>query len=264
MIRRRTHRRALGVTATALALALAGSTARAQGPAVLTGTIRDTVSEVPVPGAVVTVTSPSLQGEQPAVTDASGHYRIAGLPPGTYLIRIDKADYRPFARPQVDLRIDTTIRYDGQLLPETRRSDDIVIAPPAPGIDVGSSGTGVHVGADFMARIPLGPPGSKGAVTRSSSRRGKRARSWPRSTSSTCSISRPRWRAISASRSTASAPSTAARRRIFRDSRPRTARRSIPTTRTPASASRSPISLHARFDSVSPPRSEGAPRFHEQ
>src|SRR4051812_41542963 len=109
MIRIRTHRRALGVAATALALA--GSTAHAQGTAVLTGTIRDTVSSAPVSDAVVTVTSPSLQGEQAVVTDTSGHYRIAGLPPGTYLIRIDQADYRPFARPQVDLRIDTTIHY---------------------------------------------------------------------------------------------------------------------------------------------------------
>jgi carboxypeptidase family protein/TonB-dependent receptor-like protein len=167
MIRIRTHRRALGAAGAALAIALAGSTARAQGTAVLTGTIRDTASTAPVPGAVVTVTSPSLQGEQTVVTDASGHYRLAGLPPGTYLIRIDKEAYRPFVRPQVTLRIDTTIRYDGQLLPETLRSDDIVVVDPAPGIDVGSSGTGVHVGADFLGRIPLGPPGSKGAVTRS-------------------------------------------------------------------------------------------------
>lgn len=167
MIRIRTHRRALGVAATALVIACSGSTALAQGTAVLTGTIRDTVSTVPVPGAVVTVTSPSLQGEQTVVTDASGHYRIAGLPPGTYLIRVDKADYRPFARPQVNLRIDTTIRYDGQLLPETIASDDIVVTAPPSVVDVGSSGTGVHVGADFMARIPLSSPSTKGAVTRS-------------------------------------------------------------------------------------------------
>ena len=168
MIRIRTHHRALGVAATVLIIACAGSTAQAQGTAVLTGTIRDTVSTVPVPGAVVTVTSPSLQGEQTVVTDASGHYRIAGLPPGTYLIRVDKADYRPFARPHVNLRIDTTIRYDGQLLPETLQGDDVVvITPPASVIDVGSSGTGIHVGADFLARIPLGSPGTKGAVTQS-------------------------------------------------------------------------------------------------
>jgi outer membrane receptor protein involved in Fe transport len=167
MIGIRTQRRALGVAATALSIVLAASAAEAQGTAVLVGTIHDTVTTAPVPGAVVTLTSPSLQGEQTVVTDASGHYRIAGLPPGTYLIRVDKAAYRPFARPEVDLRIDTTFRYDGQLLPETLTSEDVVVPLPAPGIDVGSSGTGVHVGADFLARIPLGPPGSKGAVTRS-------------------------------------------------------------------------------------------------
>jgi hypothetical protein len=167
MIRIRTHRRALGVAGAALAIVVAGSPVHAQGTAVLVGTIRDTATTVPVSGAVVTVTSPSLQGEQTVVTDASGHYRIAGLPPGTYLIRIDKEAYRPFARPEVALRIDTTIRYDGQLLPEGIVSAAVVIPAPAPAIDVGSSGTGVHIGADFLGRIPLGPPGSKGAITRS-------------------------------------------------------------------------------------------------
>ncbi len=167
MIRIRTFRRAPGVAGTALILGLVGSAAHAQGTAVLVGTIRDTASAGPVSGAVVTVTSPSLQGEQAVVTDASGHYRLAGLPPGTYLIRVDKAEYHPFARPQVSLRIDTTIRYDGELLPETLVGDAVVVTDPAPTIDVGSSSTGVHVGADFVGRIPLGAPGSKGAITRS-------------------------------------------------------------------------------------------------
>lgn len=167
MIRIRTHRRALGVAGMVVAILGAPAAALAQGTAVLTGTILDTESKVPLPDAVVTVTSPSLQGEQTVVTDASGHYRIQNLPPGTYVIRIDKEAYRPFVRPQVTLRIDTTIRYDGQLLPEALRSDEIVVSDPAPVVDVGSSGTGVHVGPDFMGRIPLGAPGSKGAGTRS-------------------------------------------------------------------------------------------------
>src|SRR5689334_441408 len=114
MIRIRTHRRALGAAGTILAILGAPAAALAQGTAVLTGTIIDTASKIPLPDAVVTVTSPSLQGAQTVVTDASGHYRIQSLPPGTYLIRIDKEAYRPFARPQVNLRIDTTIRYDGE------------------------------------------------------------------------------------------------------------------------------------------------------
>ena len=102
MIRIRTHR--LGFAATALVVACAAKAARARGTAVLTGTIRDTVSTVPVPGAVITVTSPSLQGEQTVVTDASGYYRLAGLPPGIYLIRIEVA-------PGGEM-----VRYDAQIL----------------------------------------------------------------------------------------------------------------------------------------------------
>jgi len=167
LIRIQTHRCALLSAWTALALVGAEAVALVQGAAVLTGTIVDTESRAPVADAVVAVTSPSLQGEQHAVTDASGHYRIDGLPPGTYQIRIDKEAYRPFLRPQVNLRIDTTIRYDGELLPSALASAEVLVTAAAPVIDVGSSGTGVHRGQDFLGRIPLSPPGSKGAVTRS-------------------------------------------------------------------------------------------------
>lgn len=167
MIRTRTNCRALCVAGTALAVVCAPTLAQAQGTAVLTGTILDADSRSPVADAVVAVTSPSLQGEQAVVTDASGHYRLQGLPPGTYQIRIEKAAYRPFLRPLVTLPINTTIRYDGKLLPETLQGDEIVVTEPAPLVDVGSSSTGVHIGADFLARIPIGPPGSKGSVTRS-------------------------------------------------------------------------------------------------
>src|SRR5262245_49701284 len=47
-----------------------------QGTAVLTGTVVDASTKKPIPDAVVTVTSPSLQGWQTVVTDSSGSYRV--------------------------------------------------------------------------------------------------------------------------------------------------------------------------------------------
>ena len=58
----------------------------------LTGTIVDTATNKPLADAVVTVTSPALQGEQIVVTDASGAYRIPNLPPGDYTLRVDRYD----------------------------------------------------------------------------------------------------------------------------------------------------------------------------
>src|SRR6185503_11530453 len=73
---------------------LAGSSALAQGSGVVTGKVQDAASNKPLGDAVVTLTSPALQGEQTVVSDGSGSYRIPNLPPGDYTLRIDKDSYK--------------------------------------------------------------------------------------------------------------------------------------------------------------------------
>src|SRR5262245_5519115 len=53
----------------------------------LSGVVKDP-EDLPLPGATVTATSPVLQGERQAVTDAIGAYIIRGLPPGTYTVLV--------------------------------------------------------------------------------------------------------------------------------------------------------------------------------
>jgi hypothetical protein len=53
----------------------------------LSGVVKDP-EDLPLPGATITVTSPVLQGERQAVTDAIGAYIIRGLPPGTYTVLV--------------------------------------------------------------------------------------------------------------------------------------------------------------------------------
>ncbi|MGK4007469.1 TonB-dependent receptor [Sorangium sp. So ce1036] len=151
----------------ALAGALSSTTAFATGSAVLTGTVIDAATNQPTPDVVVTVTSPSLQGEQVVVTDSSGQYRVPNLPPGTYTLRLDKEAYRPYSRGGIELRLDSTIRVNSQLLPEALQATEIVVVAASPTVDVGSSATGVNVSSEFMSRIPLNPPGAKGSATRS-------------------------------------------------------------------------------------------------
>ena len=66
---------------------LVQATLAAQGvqTGILSGVVKDP-DGLPLPGATVTVTSPALQGERTAVTDAIGAYIIRGLPPGTYQV----------------------------------------------------------------------------------------------------------------------------------------------------------------------------------
>src|SRR5258707_1297633 len=92
--------RALSCFASVVALTtLCTSTASAQqGAATLVGVVKDASTDKPVSDAVVTVTSPSLQAEEIAVTDASGSYRLVGLPPGLYVLRLEKESFRPYAR----------------------------------------------------------------------------------------------------------------------------------------------------------------------
>ncbi|WP_437734918.1 TonB-dependent receptor [Sorangium sp. So ce1335] len=151
----------------ALSSALVSTSTLAAGSAVLTGTVIDAATNRPAPDVVVTVTSPALQGEQIVVTDAAGQYRIPNLPPGTYTLRLDKESYRPYSRGGVELRLDSTIRVNSQLLPEALQAQEIVVVGAPPTVDVGSSATGVNVSSEFVSRVPLNPPSAKGGATRS-------------------------------------------------------------------------------------------------
>ena len=145
---------------------LAALPALAQGTSVITGTVMDAETKKPLADAVVTATSPNLQGEKVALTDESGLYRLPQLPPGTYTLRLEREGYQPFAREDVQLRLETTLRVNVMLLPEGLQSTIDVVAQ-APTVDVGSTTTGVNVSADFARRIALSAPGGKGSAARS-------------------------------------------------------------------------------------------------
>src|SRR6185436_8945488 len=138
-----------------------------QGAGVLVGTVTDAATQQPLVDVVATVTSPALQGEQVVVTDSAGLYRIPDLPPGVYTVRLDKEQYKPYARDQITLRADTTLRVNAELLPESLKAEEVVIRARPPTVDVGSSSTGVNLSSAFTQRIPLSRPGSKGSTSRS-------------------------------------------------------------------------------------------------
>jgi len=144
---------------------LYGSAAFAQSSTMI-GTVIDAQSRQAVPDVVVTATSPNLQGEQTVVTDAQGNYRLPQLPPGVYTLRFEKEQFKPYARSDVQLRLNRTIRVNVELLPESLGEVvEIVGAPPT--IDVGSTTTGVNVDQEFIRRIAVARPVGKGGATRS-------------------------------------------------------------------------------------------------
>ncbi|HEX5751648.1 MAG TPA: TonB-dependent receptor [Archangium sp.] len=151
----------------ALLTCLVGGMALAQGTSVLFGTILDASTRQPVPDVVVTARSPSLQGEQVAVTDASGQYRLPQLPSGRYTLSFDKDTYRPFSRGDVTLRLGYSVRVNVELLPDSALSEEILVVGRAPTIDVGSTSTGLNVNTELLRNIVVVAPGGKNAAARS-------------------------------------------------------------------------------------------------
>jgi hypothetical protein len=147
-------------------LVLSG-TAFAGGDGVLFGTVIDSATKRPISDVVVTATSPNLQGEQIGVSDETGLYRVSQLPPGIYALRFEREGYRPFARGAIALRVDTTLRFNVELLPEVLTQETVVVAARAPTVDVGSTQLSTSVGPDLIQRLPLAPPGGKNGAVRS-------------------------------------------------------------------------------------------------
>jgi carboxypeptidase family protein/TonB-dependent receptor-like protein len=137
------------------------------GTATLSGKAIDAATKAPLADAVVTVTSPALQGEQTVVTDGSGFYRIPNLPPGDYTLRVDGDRYHPYARGGIALRVNITVRLDVELLPENLSAEEVTVVGRPPTVDMGSTSSGLNMNSSFIERLPLSTPGSKGGAGRS-------------------------------------------------------------------------------------------------
>jgi hypothetical protein len=156
------------LTALTPSLVVFPSTAFAQtGTSVIQGNVSDAATKGPAADAVITVTSPAVQGEQVVVTDSSGFYRVPNLPPGTYTVRVEKDKYRPFERAAVQLRSDIALRVNIDLLPETVTGEEVSVVGRPPTIDVGSSSVSTTIDENLTRRVPIARPGGKGAGVRS-------------------------------------------------------------------------------------------------
>jgi TonB family protein len=91
--------------------------ALAQPTGILSGVVLDATTRVPLPGAQVTARSPSLLGEQTAITDESGAFEMTMLAPGTYALSVQHDGFVPFSPDGVVVR-DRRLRVRLQLMPE--------------------------------------------------------------------------------------------------------------------------------------------------
>ncbi len=158
---------AAALRAVCVATSLIGFAALAQGNGVLTGNVIDAATKVALADVVVTATSPNLQGEQVVVTDSSGLYRIPQLPPGIYSLRLEKEGHKPLVRGDISLRVDQTLRYNAELLPEAILGETIIVVARPPSVDIGSTQLSTSVNSEVFQQLPLAQPGGKHGGARS-------------------------------------------------------------------------------------------------
>jgi len=94
-----------------LTLALALDLA-AQTTASCTGTV--TSGGAPMPGVLVTVTSPALLGERSTITGSGGNYSLVALPPGDYDVTFTFPGAQPVTKP-ASLQLSQTTRVDAAM-----------------------------------------------------------------------------------------------------------------------------------------------------
>ena len=139
-----------------LALLFAG-VASAQTTGTVLGVVTDASTGKPVAGAVIIATSPALQGEQTAVTDNNGAFRLPLLPPGEYKLAVQLEGYKPAERSDITIRIDKTIRANLAVVPEAvQMEEQVVRTGAAPAVNIGAAESGAVISREFVASIPVG------------------------------------------------------------------------------------------------------------
>ncbi len=120
----------------------------------LQGTVKDPSGAV-VPNAKVVVTGSSLVGSKEIDTDASGYYRFANLPPGTYTITVTTKGFKTLKREGLHIEVGHLPSVDLAL--EVGTAETIVeVTSAAPQIDVTTSRTMTNITEDVIKYIPHG------------------------------------------------------------------------------------------------------------
>lgn len=92
-------------------------------PAVITGTIKDAHTKLPLNEAVITLSSTAFQGQKFALTDSTGTYRIGNLPAGNYTISFEMEGYEKFTQENIAVQAGSSLGVSFEMVKERRGKD---------------------------------------------------------------------------------------------------------------------------------------------
>jgi hypothetical protein len=125
----------------------------AQTTSTITGTVRDKQG-LPVAGAEIRVTSAELAVERSVSTDADGTYRLAALPPGTYVVKTAKDGFQTELFKDVEVTLNRTLVYD-IVLQIGSVSQTIEVSSAVPLLEPTISSTGTTITPQQIEDMPI-------------------------------------------------------------------------------------------------------------
>lgn len=108
-----------------------------------------------VPNVSVVATSPALQGTAQATTSASGDFRLAALPPGAYLVRVEAPGFNVWQVSGVRVSGGSTMTLEVNLASATA-GVEVLVEAEAPVVDLQNTRTGLTLDANFLKDLPSG------------------------------------------------------------------------------------------------------------
>ncbi|SEF70526.1 TonB-dependent Receptor Plug Domain [Bryocella elongata] len=137
----------------ALPVWLCNANARAQATGAVTGVITDPQGRV-VAGATVELTNAATKQLRSTVSASSGEYQFPLVAPGNYTLQVTAPGFRSLVASGVQVLVNGTSREDARLLLGST-TDAISVTGSAPLVETSNATTGVVVGQQDVADLPL-------------------------------------------------------------------------------------------------------------
>ncbi len=128
----------------------------AMGQTSTTGSIEGVVTDpngAVVRGGTITATSPNMISSKTAVTGEDGHYKILGLPPGSYKITVEAPGFSKFEQSDVAISLGRTSTIDVQLALASA-SADVTVVTGSVAVDTAQNTTGSNISTEQFSNFP--------------------------------------------------------------------------------------------------------------